>query len=143
MAAEFFPEFFGFPVVAREDVFLHGHCAGGGMTVFMRVIVVMMLMRVIVVMRSVRVGDDVTVFIHVGVGMTAAAAAGCAHNVFLQNLFRNFKIQYAQFMPLRCREMVTPAFGAGFAVPVQGNFFAAVQAPGFPRGCFNRKARAL
>ena len=85
----------------------------------------------------------VTVFIHVGVGMAAAAAAGCAHNVFLQNLFRNFKIQYAQFMPLRCREMVTPAFGAGFAVPVQGNFFAAVQAPGFPRGCFNRKARAL
>ena len=77
MAAEFFPEFFGFPVVAREDVFLHGHCAGGGMTVFMRVIVVMMLMRVIVVMRSVRVGDDVTVFIHVGVGMAAAAAAGC------------------------------------------------------------------
>ena len=152
MAAEFFPEFFGFPVVAREDVFLHGHCAGGGMTMFMRVIVVMMLMRVIVVMmlmrvivvmRSVRVGDDVTVFIHVGVGMAAAAAAGCAHNVFLQNLFRNFKIQYAQFMPLRCREMVTPAFGAGFAVPVQGNFFAAVQAPGFPRGCFNRKARAL
>ena len=69
MAAEFFPEFFGFPVVAREDVFLHGHRAGGGMTVFMRVIVVMMLMRVIVVMRSVRVGDDVTVFIHVGVGM--------------------------------------------------------------------------
>lgn len=143
MAAEFFPEFFGFPVVAREDVFLHGHRAGGGMTVFMRVIVVMMLMRVIVVMRSVRVGDDVTVLIHVGVGMAAAAAAGCAHNVFLQNLFRNFKIQYAQFMPLRCREMVTPAFGAGFAVPVQGNFFAAVQAPGFPRGCFNRKARAL
>ena len=143
MAAEFFPEFFGFPVVAREDVFLHGHRAGGGMTVFMRVIVVMMLMRVIMVMRSVRVGDDVTVFIHVGVGMAAAAAAGCAHNVFLQNLFRNFKIQYAQFMPLRCREMVTPAFGAGFAVPVQGNFFAAVQAPGFPRGCFNRKARAL
>ena len=143
MAAEFFPEFFGFPGVAREDVFLHGHRAGGGMTVFMRVIVVMMLMRVIVVMRSVRVGDDVTVFIHVGVGMAAAAAAGCAHNVFLQNLFRNFKIQYAQFMPLRCREMVTPAFGAGFAVPVQGNFFAAVQAPGFPRGCFNRKARAL
>ena len=109
--------------------------------VVMIVIVVVMVMAVFVV--RVGVGDDVAVFIHVGVGMAAAAAAGCAHNIFLQNLFRNFKIQYAQFMPLRCREMVTPAFGAGFAVPVQGNFFAAVQAPGFPRGCFNRKARAL